>query len=136
MGRKLSCMLALVTLIFCTGMGDLGGYPEGTIPETDSNLKVDLTDRSETSIRLQQFSMDGSLTLRAELGQGTLSIPFESIKAIQFGEIHRDAIEVDVTLSTGEVMKLTVSNGVQFYGSTGFGAYQISSEDILSIVFL
>jgi len=40
MNRGLKLILVLIVAIFCTGMGGLGGQPEGTIPETDVNIQA------------------------------------------------------------------------------------------------
>jgi len=40
---------------------------------------------------------------------------------------------LDVSLKSGETIKLTTRSRAQFYGSTGFGAFQIASRDVASI---
>ena len=54
---------------------------------------------------------------------------------IVFGESRSDTVTVDVKLKTGESMVLKVRSRAQFYGSTGFGAYQIKSKDLTQIDF-
>lgn len=135
MNRALILALLLVVSSFCLGMGGLGGQPEGTIPDTDINISVEITDRDGVTTSLQNFSMAGKTTLNAWRGQGQLTIPFVNIDRVVFGDSHGDAVTVDVKLKTGESMVLKVRSRAQFYGSTGFGAFQIKSKDLAQIDF-
>lgn len=130
----ISVLLAAVSML-CMGMGGLGGQPEGTIPETDVRIQADIKDRSGIVTSLNQFSMDGKTYLDAWRGQGKLTIPFQHIDTISFGKVKGDEVEVDATLKSGNVMTLTIRSRAQFYGSTGFGAFQIKSRDVSSINF-
>ena len=125
----------LIIAIFCTGMGGLGGQPEGTIPETDANIQAEVKDRDGVTTSLEKFSMAGKISTDAWRGQGKLTIPFNNIDTITFGDNRGDAVMVDVKLKTGETMTLQVRSRAQFYGSTGFGAFQIKSKDLALIVF-
>ena len=79
--------------------------------------------------------MAGKTSLDALRGQGKLTIPFKNIDTVMFGENKGDAVMVDVKLKTGETMMLRVRSRAQFYGSTGFGAFQIKSKDLALINF-
>jgi hypothetical protein len=118
------------------GMGGLGGQPEGTIPETDVNIRAEVKDRDGVTTHLENFSMAGKIALSAWRGQGQLTIPFANIDTVVFGDSHGDAVTVDVKLKTGEAMALKLRSRAQFYGSTGFGAFQIKSKDLALIDFL
>jgi len=135
MTRGLRLVLVLIIAIFCTGMGGLGGQPEGTIPETDVNIQAEVKDRDGVTTSLEKFSMAGKISLDAWRGQGKLTIPFKNIDTITFGDNRGDAVMVDVKLKTGETMTLQVRSRAQFYGSTGFGAFQIKSKDLALIAF-
>lgn len=136
MNRAVTLVLLLVIATFCLGMGGLGGQPEGTIPETDVNINVEVKDRDGVTTSLENFSMAGKTSLDALRGQGKLTIPFANIDMVVFGDSHGDAVTVDVKLKTGESMVLKVRSRAQFYGSTGFGAFQIKSKDLALIDFL
>ena len=127
--------LALIVAIFCTGMGGLGGHPEGTTPETDVNIQAAVKDRAGITTSLEKFSMSGQTSLDAWRGQGKLTIPFENIDTVSFGDQSSDAVKVEVKLKTGETMTLKIRSRAQFYGSTGFGAFQIKAKDLASIDF-
>ena len=135
MKRGASLVLILVVAILCMGMGGLGGQPEGTIPETDVNIQVEVKDRGGVVTTLEKFSMAGKTSLDAWRGQGKLTIPFNNIDRVIFGDNKGDAVMVDVKLKTGETMMLSVRSRTQFYGSTGFGAFQIKSKDLALINF-
>jgi hypothetical protein len=135
MKRGLTLVLLLMVALLCMGMGGLGGQPEGTVPETDVLIQADITDRSGFTTSLTQFSMDGKTYLDAWRGQGKLTIPFQQIDTISFGETKGIEVTVDAKLKSGNVMTLTIRSRAQFYGSTGFGAFQIKSRDVASIDF-
>lgn len=135
MNRPLILILLLVVASFCMGMGGLGGQPEGTIPDTDVNIKAEVQDRDGVTTSLENFSMSGKTSLNAWRGQGKLTIPFANIDMIVFGDSQGDAVTVDVKLKTGESMVLRLRSRAQFYGSTGFGAFQIKAKDLARIDF-
>jgi hypothetical protein len=135
MKRGLVYLLLTVVAIFCMGMGGLGGPPEGTVPETEVRIQADIKDRDGVTTSLNQFSMDGKTYLDARRGQGKLTIPFQHIDIITFGETKGDEVKVDAKLKSGAVMELTIHARAQFYGSTGFGAFQIKSRHVDSIDF-
>ena len=82
---------------------------------------------------LENFSMSGKTSLNAWRGQGQLTIPFANIDMVVFGDSQGDAVTVDVKLKTGESMMLRLRSRAQFYGSTGFGAFQIKAKDLARI---
>lgn len=135
MKRGLIFVLFTAVAMLCMGMDGLGGLPEGTVPETDVRIQANIKDRSGTITNLNQFSMDGKTYLDSWRGQGKLTIPFQQIDIIVFGKIKGNVVNVDATLKSGVVMALTVSSRAQFYGSTGFGAFQVKARDVDSIDF-
>jgi len=135
MSRGSRLVLLLIVAIFCMGMAGLGGQPEGTIPETDLNIQAEIKDRAGVTTSLEKFSMAGKISLVAWRGQGKLTIPFENIDMVTFGNKTGDVVVVDVKLKNGETMTLQVRSRAQFYGSTGFGAFQIKSKDLALIDF-
>ena len=135
MKRGLIFVLIAAVAMLCMGMDGLGGLPEGTVPETDVRIQADIKDRSGITTNLNQFSMDGKTYLDSWRGQGKLTIPFQQIDVIEFGKIKGNVVNVDATLKSGVVMALTVSSRAKFYGSTGFGAFQVKARDVDSIDF-
>jgi len=135
MKRGAKFLLLLMVAFLCMGMGGLGGHPEGTVPETEVHIQADIKDRDGISTNLNQFSMNGKTFLDALRGQGQLTIPFQHIDTITFSEVRKEELKVDVKLKSGAVMTLTIHTDAKFYGSTGFGAFQIKAKDVYSIDF-
>lgn len=135
MKRGLIFALLAAVALLCMGMGDLGGQPKGAVPETDVPVQAKIKDHQGITTSLEQFSMDGETYLDAWRGQGKLTIPFQNIDTLSFGERKGDEVKVEVKLKSGEIMSLSVPSRAKFYGSTGFGAFQIKSRDVDSIDF-
>ena len=135
MKRGLILLLLMLIALPCLGMGGLGGSPEGTVPETDVPIQADIKDRDGISTSLNQFSMNGKTFLDAFRGQGQLTIPFQHIDTVTFTEVRDEKLKVDVKLKSGDVMTLAIASDAEFYGSTGYGAFQIKAKDVYSIDF-
>jgi hypothetical protein len=117
------------------GMGEIGGHPEGTVPETDLKVSAKIVDRSGVETGLEQFSMNGKSYLDAQRGSGQLTIPFPELAAIEFGSVSGDLVTVQAKLKSGESMELEVRRRSLFYGSTGYGAFVIKARDVSRIEF-
>ena len=135
MKRGLLLLLLMMIALPCVGMGGLGGSPEGTVPETDVPIRADLKDRDGISTSLNQFSMNGKTFLDTLRGQGQLTIPFQYIDTVTFSEVRDEELKVDVKLKSGNVMTLAIVSDAEFYGSTGYGAFQIKAKNVYSIDF-
>ncbi|MDH3869237.1 MAG: hypothetical protein OET08_07680 [Desulfuromonadales bacterium] len=135
MKRGLLLLLLMMIALPCMGMGGLGGSPEGTVPETDVPIRADLKDRDGISTSLNQFSMNGKTFLDTLRGQGQLTIPFQHIDTVTFSEVRDEELKVDVKLKSGNVMTLAIVSDAEFYGSTGYGAFQIKAKNVYSIDF-
>jgi len=116
-------------------MGELGGQPEGTIPETDVKISAKVIDREGVETSLEQFSMDGNTFLDTQRGSGQLTIPFQELASVSFGKVSGDRLSVEVRFKSGESMQLDVRKRALFYGSTGFGAFTIRARDLARIDF-
>lgn len=135
MKRGLILLLLMLIALPCMGMGGLGGSPDGTVPETDVPIRADLKDRDGISTSLNQFSMNGKTFLDTLRGQGQLTIPFQHIDTVTFSEVRDEELKVDVKLKSGNVMTLAIVSDAEFYGSTGYGAFQIKAKNVYSIDF-
>lgn len=131
----LTTVLVLLTAAMLTGMGNLGGAPEGTVPKTEENIKAQIVDRSGVSTELSRFSMDGEVFLDGRRGEGHMSVFFRDLKEIGFGPVSGEDVPADLLLKSGSRLQLKVKKGAVFYGDTGSGAYRISAGDVSRIVF-
>jgi len=135
MKRFALMVMVLIGACFCLGMGELGGQPEGTIPETDVKIAAKVVDREGMVTSLDQFSMDGKTYLDTKRGSGQLTIPFQQLESVTFGKLSGDEMAVEVKFRTGETMNLAIRKRAVFYGSTGYGAYVIKARDLARIEF-
>ena len=135
MRGPLTAVVVLLVAAVLTGMGDLGGPPEGTVPKTQENVKAQLIDRSGVSTELSRFSMGGKLFLEGRRGQGELSVFFRDLKEVSFGSVSGDHVPADLLLKTGKSVQLKVLKNAVFHGDTGYGVYRISAHEVSRIVF-
>ena len=133
MRKLMTAALVLVTTAVLMGMGSLGGAPEGEVPKTDENIKVQLTDRSGMKVELTRFSMNGKVFLEGKRGAGDMSVFFHDLKEIGFGPVSGDTVPGDLLLKSGRHLQLNIRTGAVFHGDTGEGAYQISASDVSRI---
>lgn len=133
-GLAISMMIVLTALLL-SGMGELGGGPEGTVPETSENIKARVFDRSGTMAELTRFSMDGKVFLAGKIGDGEVTVFFKDIREVDFNQVTGEYIRAILKLASGKSLDLRISKRAVFYGSTGFGAYNIRARDVKRIEF-
>lgn len=136
MKRTYFLLLLGLILVFCSGMGSVGGYPEGTIPETDARIHAKLKDRAGVETNLNQFSMDGKTHVVAWVGKAEMTIPFEHIATITFDSVQGEQVRADVKLKSGNVLDVNIPTRALFYGSTGFGTFKVKARDVAQVSFL
>jgi hypothetical protein len=115
------------------GMGALGGGG-GSTPER--NYEGTFVDRDGTRVEAKWITASGDLALTGELGRGTLRVPFDNIKTLEFGAGEaRDALTAKVTLHKGSEVELRVRSSLSFSGQTPLGTYQVRARDLKSVEF-
>lgn len=135
MKRIVSGLVVLLSVGVLMGMGSLGGQPEGTVPKASVNMAAKVTDRSGVTTRLAEFSAGGKVFLQGRRGDGMVTVDFSKMHSIDFGEVAGDDVPATVHLKTGESLELKVRKRQVFYGSTGYGAFQITAGNLKQIVF-
>ena len=136
MSRIRHVFLLGLIFVFCSGMGSVGGYPDGTIPETDADIHAKVTDRTGVETSLSRFSMDGNTHIVARVGKGEMTIPFEQISSITFDAVQGDQVRANVKLKSGSVLDVNVRSRALFYGSTGFGSFKVKARDVSLLSFI
>jgi len=136
MRSTLITVLVLPAAALLLGMGSLGGVPEGTVPKTDENIKVQISDRSGVTTELNEFSMDGNVFLEGRLGDGKMNVFFRDLQEVAFGQVGGEEVPAELLLKSGSRMQLEVRKRAVFYGSTGYGAYRITARDVSRIVIV
>ncbi len=128
-------VLALLTAVLLTGMGNMGGTPEGTVPKTSENIKAQVVDRSGVATELTRFSLDGNVFIDGRRGEGVMSVFFRDLKEVTFGPVKGDDAPAELMLKSGLRVQLMVKKSTLFYGDTGVGAFRIAVGDVSRIVF-
>lgn len=128
----MSLVLAAFTL---TGMGSLGGPPEGTVPKTSVNIAARVTDRTGVVTSVNRFSMDGKVSVVGRRGKGEVSLLVRDVKEISFAAMSGEGVPADLQLRNGEHVQLTVPGDAVFYGDTGYGAFWIPAKEVQHITF-
>lgn len=131
----LNSFFLLLVSLFLLGMGGLGGEPEGTLPETEHDFSVRVTDRSGTETSLTRFSMDGSTFLHGQLGSASVTIAFEDIQTATFKSIVNEKIKVALSLKEGKEMTIDIRRRSGFAGQMDVGIYRIKAEAVSRIDF-
>lgn len=130
MKRMTMLLLLALGALLLTGMGGLGGAPEGTVPQTEENIKVKLTDREGVTTELSQFSLDGKTSFEGQRGGGKILVFMRNVASAEFGAVSGEDVPVDIKLKSGESLQIKVRKRLVFYGSTGYGAFQIRARDL------
>lgn len=135
MKRFAGMVIILCTALLLTGMGGLGGVPEGTIPEVKENIGVRLVDRSATTTELTRVSVDGNLHLEGLRGNGKVTIPLQEIQRLEVTAVAGETVAARLQLRSQDILNLTLRKRAVIYGDTGYGAYQILLRDVQTIEF-
>ena len=135
MRAALTAVAVMLVAGLLTGMGNLGGVPEGTVPKVQENITAHFVDRSGVATDVTRFSMEGKVSFEGERGVGHLSILVRELKEVSFGKVSGDHVPADLLLKSGGRVQLKVPKSTVFYGDTGYGAYTISAGDVSRIVF-
>jgi hypothetical protein len=127
-------VFALFSWLLLTGMGELTGEPDNSIPTPDKNFDATFIDNQDVTVKCTQVSMDGEIFVWGKKGKGTVTISFEKIKAIEF--IGGDKfVTAEVELTDGKKVKIAVDNDKEFFGNLEFGTFQIEARDLKKIIF-
>jgi hypothetical protein len=121
--------------LLLTGMGGLGGIPEGTIPEVKEDIGVRLVDRSSTTTELTRVSVDGNLFLEGLRGAGKVTIPLQEIQRLEVTAVAGETVAARLQLRNETVLNLNLRKRAVIYGDTGYGAYQILLRDVQLVEF-
>ncbi len=132
-----SLLLLLISAIFLTGMGNLGGAPVGTVPKVEEEIKAKVTDQSGIVTTLQQFSLDGQTVIEGERGNASVTIQLRDIDSLTLRAAEvKDKIIATIKLKDGLEVQLHLRKRLIFNGSTGYGAFVIRAVDVNSIDIL
>ena len=130
-------LLILISAIFLTGMGNLGGAPTGTVPKVDEEIKANVTDESGVVTTLEHFSLDGQTMIEGERGNASVTIQLRDIDSLSLRPSElKDKITATIKLKNGQEIQLMLRKRLFFNGSTGYGAFVIQAADVKMIQIL
>jgi hypothetical protein len=135
MKRFPGVMIMLCAALLLTGMGGIGGVPEGTIPEVKEDIGARLVDRSSTTTELTRISVDGNLFLEGLRGNGKVTIPLREVQRLEMTASAGENVTAQLQLRNQQKLTLTLRKRAVLYGDTGYGAYQILLRDVRMIEF-
>ena len=116
------------------GMGILGDKgPRTKMPETAAQFTATITDTSGVSVTVEQLSYDGELYLPVYKGKGLITLPFDRIAVIEFGEQERGKRKATVTFANQKMENFLIEEKVLFVGKVPYGIYQIETKDVKRI---
>jgi hypothetical protein len=137
MKRFLAPMVVLISILFIMGMGEMGGaVPPDKIPTPEKNFAVRVTDREGVQTSLNQFSLEGKVSLAGKRGSATVGIPFEKISQLQIQSVEGNDVQVKVSLRTQETVDIKMEKKAKFYGKADFGSFQVEVKDLKAVNFL
>ena len=130
---------ALVLWLALGGMNGGEKNEGGQIPIPQESFGVTVTDNRNNVIEISRFTVDSKLYLKGQLGNATLTIPFDKIKVIRLtpAEAGRNVSHMDgeVTLRSGETIKLAMETTQKIYGLSRFGNYELFLKDAMLIQY-
>lgn len=135
MRKILSLFLVMLAALVLSGMSGLGDQPTGKAPETPEDIRVTLIDRQDRTVELSQFSMDGNIYIKGDVGSGNLTVPMTKIKRVSFGTVRGEFVPVTVRMKTDEKIDLRLSKRADFFGNMGVGAYRVEASQVRKISF-
>ncbi|KIH77087.1 hypothetical protein SAMN05660860_00410 [Geoalkalibacter ferrihydriticus] len=133
--KLLRILFLLPAALLLMGMGDLGGAPQGAVPETGEDIRAVIVDRQGVRTEVDRFSMGGKTYLEGARGSGRMMVEFHKLAGIEFKEGLGDEVPVILNLRTGEKQELLVNKRAAFYGTTDFGTFMIRARDVRHIAF-
>lgn len=123
-----ACLIATSPLLL--GLGSTGGR-DVINPPTD--FQATLVDKDGVKVEVHRLNIGGDVQLEGDMGRGSLRVPFDNIKSVEFTADSHDYSKATVQLKNGESITLRVRNSMMVYGQTPVGIYQIRARDLRSI---
>lgn len=117
-----------------TAMGGKGGGFERA-PRVEKNYSVTVTDVSGNAIHGEKFSWEGRIHFAGSLGMASITVPFDRIKEISFGEKKEKRIKATARLRDGSEAVFDVDADSRCYGEASFGSFMLTMDEIKSISF-
>jgi hypothetical protein len=129
--------LVLLVVPFLLAMGVMGKPPAlEKAPEPKQKLDAVIVDMGGMTTRVSSVSYDGELYLPVYRGKALITIPFQDIARIDFGQKEKSRRQATVHFHQHQPEAFTLDEDVSFVGKVPVGTYQILVKDVASIAFL
>ncbi len=123
----------IVSCLFLSGMGGLGGPARVRAPEPARNYSATIMDQADISTDVEKISFSGHNAISGNVGSGQVSIDFDKIKGITF-RLRDKILEATVILKDAKTVSMTLDNGLACYAKLPYGEYKVDVKDIRSII--
>lgn len=125
---KTIIILIAIFMPLLTAMGPAGGRP-GSIPVPAKKFAAVVTDQQDIVTEIQDVSIEGETFLEGKKGEGTFTVAFENMLAVNF-LMNENRLSGQVKLSDGTVVTLGLNGTRKVFGRTPYGTFQITLGDI------
>lgn len=135
MGRQILKITLVLLAIAAMGMsGMTGEIDPREFPKPVVNYVAVVTDRSELTLEVEQFSIDGEVFLKGEMGVSQIAISFDRIKSIEFNPTEDGKrVIARADLGADEIIEVYISRNLDIYGKASFGIYQVKAKNLKKI---
>jgi len=124
-------LLVIIPLLAAMGTPGGEGSPD-KIPIPEKKYTATFIDQDDVITECRDVSIEGGTFLEGKKGEGTYTIPFDTIASIVF-QLKDDRLTGIVRLKGGDGIELIVNKDARAYGYTKYGPFQIRLGDLKKI---
>jgi hypothetical protein len=135
LSRLVSSVILFSAFLVLTAMGGSGGGGFERAPKVEKNFSATVTDLAGNAIKAEKFSWEGRLMFSGYQGMAQVSIPFEKVKALTFGDKRERKVKVAVRLSDGTDAAFEIDAASRLYGETNFGSFMLRADEVKNVTF-
>ena len=137
MNKKINLYLLLMVFVpFLVSMGMMGNPPAlDRAPEPKEKLDARVVDMDGVATEISYVSYDGELYLPVYKGKALITLPFQKINKIEFGQKVMSKRMTKIYFKNHLPEEFAVDEKVLFVGKLPVGTYQIQVKDMESIEF-
>lgn len=112
------------------GMGNVGGDGVVEIPRAVRNFSVTLTDVSDLTLQLTNFTCEGKTFFSGKLGRADASVDFADVLTVTIEHYNDDKVKAVLQLQSDEMVTLVMDKKLACFGSSAIADIRISISDI------
>ena len=133
--RTVAGTLLLSLFVLLTAMGGSGGGGFERAPRVEKNYTVVVTDLSGNTLKGERFSCEGRLHFSGYQGMAQVSIPFDKVSTLTFGDKRERKVKVTARLRDGSETSFEIEANSRLFGDTSFGSFQLRADEVKTITF-